>query len=86
MHPERPPPAFSRGTSSDAAPASYPLRLVAITVNGTTGALPKEAWRSYRTVGEARLAAREMLRNRRVVQVAIVEDRPPLQFIEWAGE
>jgi hypothetical protein len=55
-------------------------------VNGTTGALPNEAWRSYRTIGEARLAAREMLRNRRVVQVAIVEDRPPLQFIEWAGE
>ena len=62
--------------------ACHRFRLLAIMVQGTSGALA-EAWRSYRNVAEARLAAREMMRNRRVLRVAIVEDHPPLQFIEW---
>jgi hypothetical protein len=51
-------------------------------VKGAPGGLP-EAWRSYRNVDEARLAARHMMQDQRVLEVAIVEDRPPLQFIEW---
>jgi hypothetical protein len=50
--------------------------------HGTTGALP-EAWQSYGTVEKARIGAREMLHNQRVLQVAIIDDRPPLQFVEW---
>ena len=37
------------------------------------------------TVEEARIGAREMLHNHRVLRVAIVEDRIPLQFVEWVG-
>jgi hypothetical protein len=62
--------------------ACHPFRLVATMVKGAPGGLP-EAWRSYRNVDEARLAARHMMQDQRVLEVAIVEDRPPLQFIEW---
>ena len=41
----------------------------------TASALP-EAWQSYPTVDTARSSAREMLDDERVLQVAIVEDRP----------
>jgi hypothetical protein len=53
-------------------------------VQGTAATLP-EAWQAYRNVDEARLAAREMMRNHRVLRVAIVKDRVPLQFVEWVG-
>ena len=42
----------------------------------TPGGMP------YRTVGEARVGAREMLHNHRVLRIAIVEDRIPPQFVE----
>jgi hypothetical protein len=72
--------------SAVAAPkeADHPYWLVATMVQGTAAALP-EAWQSYRTVGEARIGAREMLHNHRVLRVAIVEDRIPPQFVEWVG-
>ncbi len=57
-------------------------RLIAMMVQGTAAALP-EAWQSYRNVEEARIGARAMLHNHRVLRVAIVEDRIPLQFVEW---
>ena len=60
------------------------FRLLATMVEGLAGGLP-EAWRSYGNVELARLAARQMMQDRRVLQVAIVEDGPPLQFIEWVG-
>jgi hypothetical protein len=58
--------------------------LLATMVQGTAATLP-EAWQSYRNVDEARLAAREMIQSRRVWRVAIVEDRMPMQFVEWVG-
>lgn len=64
--------------------AHHRYRLLAMLGHGTAGALP-EAWQCYGTVEEARIGAREMLDNPRVLQVAIIEDRPPLQFIEWVG-
>jgi hypothetical protein len=64
--------------------ADHRYRLLATMVQGTAAALP-EAWQSYRTVGEARIGAREMLHNHRVLRVAIVEDRIPAQFVEWVG-
>jgi hypothetical protein len=57
-------------------------RLLAMMVQGTASALP-EAWQSYPNVEEARIGAQEMLHNHRVLRVAIVEDRIPLQFVEW---
>jgi hypothetical protein len=51
-------------------------------VKGTAGRLP-EAWQSYGTVEDARNGAREMLHNHRVLRVGIVDDRSPLQLVEW---
>jgi hypothetical protein len=64
--------------------AYHRFRLLATMVQGTAAALP-EAWQSYGNVDEARIAAREMMRNHRVLRVAIVEDRIPMQFVEWVG-
>jgi hypothetical protein len=62
--------------------ACHPFRLLATMVQGGPSALP-EAWRSYSDVHAARLAAHQMVQDRRALRVAIVEDRPPLQFVEW---
>jgi hypothetical protein len=64
--------------------AWHQFRLLATMAQGTAATL-REAWQSYRNVDEARLAAREMIRNHRVVRVAIVENRMPMQFVEWVG-
>ena len=64
--------------------AYHRYRLLATMVQGTASALP-EAWQSYRNVEDARIGAREMMHNHRVLRVAIVEDRIPLQFVEWVG-
>ncbi len=64
--------------------AHHRYRLLAMMEHGTAGVLP-EAWQSYGTVEEARIGAREMLHDKRVLQVAIIEDLPPLQFVEWVG-
>ena len=64
--------------------ADHRYRLLATMVQGTAAALP-EAWQTYRSVEEARIGAREMLHNHRVLRVAVVEDRIPLQFVEWVG-
>lgn len=57
-------------------------RLLATMMQGTAAALP-ETWHTFRTVEEARIGAREMLHNHRVLRVAVVEDRIPRQFVEW---
>ena len=64
--------------------AYHRYRPLAMMVQGTASKLP-EAWQSYRSVEEARIGAHAMLRNHRVLRVAIVEDRIPLQFVEWVG-
>lgn len=64
--------------------AHHRYRLLALMVHGTASALP-EAWQFYGTIDTARSGAREMLNDQRVLRVAIIEDRPPLQFVEWVG-
>jgi hypothetical protein len=71
------------GVTAREAP-SHRFRVLATMVQGTAAALP-EAWQSYENVDEARIASREMMRNHRVLRVAIVEDRIPMQFVEWVG-
>jgi hypothetical protein len=83
---------FPAGSTNEAGQNAGPLpeeprqrfRLVATMVQGTAATL-REAWRPYASLEEARLAARAMLRNHRVLRVAIVEDRIPMQFVEWVG-
>jgi len=74
----------SRSAIATWSEAHHRYRLLAMMVHGTASALP-EAWQSYGTVEEARIGARDMLDNPFVLQVAIIEDRPPLQFVEWVG-
>ena len=64
--------------------ACHGYRLLATMAQGTAAALP-ETWHTYRTVAEARTGAQEMLHNHRVLRVAVVEARIPLQFVEWIG-
>ena len=64
--------------------ADHRYRLLATMVQGTAAALP-ETWQTFRTVEDARIGAREMLHNHRVLRVAVVEDRIPLQFAEWVN-
>jgi hypothetical protein len=61
---------------------SHRFLLIADMLEDTASAFP-EAWRSYGNVAEARRAAEAMMRSRRVLRVAIVEDRIPMQFVEW---
>ena len=64
--------------------ADHRYRLLATMMQGTAAALP-ETWQTFRTVEEARIGAREMLHNHRVLRVAVVKDRIPLQFAEWVN-
>ena len=64
--------------------AHHRYRVLATMVQGTAATLP-EAWPSYESIEKARGSAREMLRNHRVLRVAIVEDRVPPQFVEWVS-
>ena len=65
-----------------AGQADHTFRLLATMVQGTAAALP-EAWQLYPKVEEARIGAREMMRNHRVLRVAIVGDCIPPRFVEW---
>lgn len=42
-------------------------------------------WSSYVTIEEAREAAREMLRDDRVLRMTVVEDTLPPRFVEWVN-
>jgi hypothetical protein len=72
------------GTAERQTRQGYRFRLLATMTQGTVAALP-EAWQGYQSVQEARIAAREMMRDHRVVRVAIIEDRIPLQLVEWVS-
>ena len=59
-------------------------RLQATVRRGTGSSLP-DTWSPYVAIEEAREAAREMLRDERVVRVTVVEDTLPPQFVEWVN-
>ena len=50
-----------------------------------TGSSLAGTWSPYVTIEEAREAAREMLRDDRVVRVTVVEDTLPPRFVEWVN-
>ena len=60
------------------------FRLLATMSEGVPSVLP-EARRSYRNVDDARRAASQMMDDPRVFRITIVENRPPLRFIEYVG-
>jgi hypothetical protein len=63
-------------------PADKGFRLQANMRRGTGSSL-RHTWSSYATVDDARLAAREILRNDRVARVTVVTDTLPPRFVEW---
>jgi hypothetical protein len=42
-------------------------------------------WIVYSTVDAARAAATSLMRDERVIHVAITDDEVPPHFVEWAG-
>lgn len=60
------------------------FRLQANMRRGTGSSLPG-TWSSYASIDQARLAAREMLRDDRVVRVTVVTDTVPPGFVEWVN-
>ena len=71
-----------RSGVTEPAKAYHRFLLLATMVQETAATLP-EAGPSYGNVDEARIAAREMMRNHRVLRVAVVGGRTPMQFVEW---
>jgi hypothetical protein len=66
-------------TSGDVA-----FRLQANMRRGTGSSL-HGTWSSYASVDDARLVAREMLRDDRVTHVTVVTDTVPPRFVEWVN-
>jgi len=57
------------------------FRLRAIMKQGTAASLP-ETWEHYRSIEEARLSAKSMYHNDRVLRVMMVTDSAG-SFVEW---
>lgn len=51
---------------------------------GTTSSMVG-TWPSYLTIDDAREAAREMLRDDRVLRETVVADTLPPRFVEWVN-
>jgi hypothetical protein len=60
------------------------FRLQANVRRGSGSSLPGAGSR-YLTVDDAREAARQLLRDERVVQVTVVADTVPPRFVEWVN-
>jgi hypothetical protein len=58
------------------------FRLIATMRRGSASNLAA-AWARYATIESARLGAATLLRDERVVRVAIVRNEAPPAFVEW---
>ena len=58
------------------------FRLVVSVRRGTASNLPG-TWERFSTIEQARAAAAGLLRNERVVRIAIVRNEAPPAFVEW---
>jgi hypothetical protein len=50
-----------------------------------TGSSLHGTWPRYASIDDARLVAREMLRDDRVTHVTVVTDTVPPRFVEWVN-
>jgi hypothetical protein len=50
-----------------------------------TGSSLHGTWSRYASIDDARLVAREMLRDDRVTHVTVVTDTVPPRFVEWVN-
>ena len=76
LTPEPPQPRATRGDTG--------FRLQANTRRGT-GSNLSGTWPRYATIDDARVAARDMFHDDRVVRVTIVTDTVPPRFLEWVN-
>jgi len=58
------------------------FRLRPIMRQGTASSIP-ETWAKFATAADARLAAKQMYHDDRVLRAFIVTDSAPAQFVEW---
>jgi hypothetical protein len=76
--------AIPKTSPQDAGDPHPGYRLQANMRRGTGSSL-LGTWSPYVTIEEAREAAREMLRDDRVLRVTMVEDTLPPRFVEWVN-
>ena len=76
--------AIPKASPQDAGDPHPGYRLQGNMRRGTASSLVG-TWPSYLTIDEAREAAREMLRDDRVLRVTVVEDTLPPRFVEWVN-
>jgi hypothetical protein len=50
-----------------------------------TGSSVIATWRPYLTIENARQAAREALKDDRVLRITVVSDTVPRRFVEWVN-
>ena len=72
------------GGSEEKEPGGLTFRLQANMRRGTGSSL-HGTWSSYASVEDARLVAREMLRDDRVTHVTVVTATVPPPFVEWVN-
>jgi hypothetical protein len=77
-------PAATRAKPERTANRPQGFRLQANVRRGNGSNLPGAGSR-YLTVDDAREAARQMLRDERIVQVTVVADTEPPRFVEWVN-
>ena len=76
--------AISQPSPQESGDRQSGYRLQGNMRRGTASSLAG-TWSPYVTLEEAREAAREMLRDDRVLRVTIVEDALPPRFVEWVN-
>jgi hypothetical protein len=70
------------GAPLEQAEPSVTYRLRPIMRQGTASSIP-ETWERYATLADARLAAKRMYHDDRVLRAFAVTDQAPPQFVEW---
>jgi hypothetical protein len=71
-------------TARYSAAAKQAYRLQAHVRRGTGSGL-RGTWSNYATIEDARQAARELLREERVLRATVVTDTVPPRFVEWVN-
>ena len=70
---------------SERAPSHRRAYRLQANVRRGNGSNLSGAWLRYEALDDAREAARELLRDERVVRVTIVTDTVPPRFVEWVN-
>jgi hypothetical protein len=78
---QRPTEGPARNTTPE-APAAFRLQA---NMRRGTGSSVSATWRAYSSIDRAREAARDALRDDRVLRITVVADTVPPRFVEWVN-